>query len=682
MIYDLILELYSEEIPASMQRHCETAFQNIFTKNFKSSGIGFTNLKIYTSPCRIVLHALLNSKLLPSRITEYKGPRVEANESAIAGFCRSRSISAKDLETKTINGQQFYVYNHIIPALQIKDILPEVITSSIKEYVWPKSMKWGNSEINWVRPLRNILCLLDNNELKINFGHLSSNNKTFGHKFINPKSFTVHSWQEYTDFLENNFIVLDRTKRKSIILNALEDICKKLNVSLNYNDKLLDEVIGLVEYPNVFWGKIPDKFMSLPKEIIITSVQKHQKYFTVQNNENTLAPYFLFIANVNPKDPTNIITGNEKVLSSRLADALYFFEQDCKFSLYSRLDRLKEIVFHSKVGSVFDKVQRIKAICNELAPNDQDLSIAAELCKSDLVSKVVVEFPELQGIMGKYYALNDMLSAEIAELIEKHYFPIGVNGEIPTKKAAILALADKIDNLSSLYLARERATGSKDPFALRRCALAIVKIILVNSIEVKLLDLLNFIYKFHNTKNTIISTTDLSIEVLSFIKDKAKHILKEKFNNSLVEAIFDQNKKDNLVKLEYELHVLSNFLNSEKGKLFIQAYKRAYNIIKNDNTIIDNKIDIHQLKTRYEVRLHIHAQEIKKALSTQKIKDYNQVIKLLLPMTIAIDDFLNYVIVNNPNNKIANDRKLILKNLVEQCNNIAPFNLVIDHYHE
>ncbi|KJV56525.1 glycine--tRNA ligase, beta subunit [Orientia chuto str. Dubai] len=587
--YSLILELYSEEIPAKMQKKAELTFQEIFTKNFKLANLSFNHLRVYIGPCRVVLHTEFNSIKLAAKTITHKGPQVGSTKSAIEGFCKAKSISSQNLTIKTFNNKQFYVYTDIIPSQHIKDLLPELILNSIKEYTWPKSMKWGNYKINWIRPLRNILCVFNNKELKISWHHLTSNNKSFGHKFISPSSFAINNWEDYTKNLRNNFVILDRLERKSIILSSLKEACKKLSVTLNYNDKLLDEVAGLVEYPVILHSTIPNQFLILPEEIITTSVQTHQKYFTTRDNNNKLSPHFLFVTNINPTDCSNIIEGNKKVLSSRLTDARYFFNQDCKFTLFSKVEKLKTIVFHTKIGSVFDKVQRIKQICNQLAPNDQELAIAAELCKSDLISEVVQEFPNLQGIIGKYYALNDNLGATIANIIGNHYSPINIDDEVPNGKAAILALADKIDSLTSLYLAGERATSSKDPFALRRYAFSIVRIILTNKIQIKLLDLLTFIYQLHN-----IYTNDLITEVLLFIIDKAKYLLKAKFNKLLVETIFEHNNYDNLTELESKINILDTFLASSKGQKFLQSYKRAFNIIKDKNTH-QTKIDISKL---------------------------------------------------------------------------------------
>lgn len=674
--YSLILELYSEEIPAKMQKKAELAFQEIFTKNFKLANISFNHLKVYIGPCRVVLHTVFSSKELAAKAIEHKGPKVGAKKSAVEGFCKAKSILSKDLTIKTFNNQQFYVYTHVTPTQPIKDLLPEIILNSVKEYTWPKSMKWENYQINWVRPLRNILCMFNGEELKISWHHLTSNNKSFGHKFMSPNSFTVSTWQDYTNNLRDNFVILDRSERQAIILNSLEKTCKTLGITLNYNNKLLDEVTGLVEYPIVLYGTIPNEFLSLPEEIIITSVQTHQKYFTTKDHNNKLAPYFLFVTNINTEDYSNIIKGNEKVLSSRLSDAIYFFNQDCQFTLLSKLEKLKKVVFHTKLGSIFDKVQRIKKICHKLAPDDQELTIAAELCKSDLVSEVVQEFPNLQGIMGKYYALNDKLSPAIANIIGNHYYPTGIEDEVPNGKAAILALADKLDNLTSLYLAGERATSSKDPFALRRCAFSIARIILTNKIQVKLLDLLTFIYQLHD-----IYTNELATEVLLFIKDKTKNLLNAKFNHLLVEAIFQQNNYDDLTELELRMNILDHFLTSTKGQHFIQSYKRAYNIIK-DEEIHQAKIDVCKLLTKQETILYQQAMDAKvRQLSTKfSAENFTSALDQLSNLSTPIAEFLNNVTVNTTDQYLTYNRKLILQYVVEFCNNIAPFYKVIEHY--
>lgn len=694
---NLILELYSEEIPARIQAQTESLFRDILTKHLKMADIDVNYIKVFTGPCRIAILINFLYKEIAARTIEYKGPKVsDASDTAIDGFCRAKSIQRQDLVIKNFHQQDYYSYSKTIPSIPVQSLMPEIITAVLREITWTKSMRWGDYKINWIRPLKNIMCIFDDGNtaetIKVDFGHLTANNKSFGHKFMSPESFTVSSWPQYQEQLAQKYVILDRSERKRMILTSLQTKCNELGVTLNYNEKLLDEVTGLVEYPTILYSSIPEKFMSLPEEIIITSVHTHQKYFTTHSSSSKkLAPYFLFVTNIISEDFSNIIKGNERVLLSRLSDGLYFFQADCCSSLYDKLPQLKRVIFHANLGCMFDKTQRIKKICMQLMPNDTELITAAELCKVDLITEVVQEFPNLQGIMGKYYALNDGLSSQIATAIEQHYLPMGPNDPVPKDLAAILSLADKIDSLTSLYIAGERSTSSKDPLGLRRYAFAIVRIILDNAITVKLMDLINFVCQQH--QNSIIhnKNADLVNEIFLFIRDKAQYLLKDKFNPLLIKAILQQySYLDDLVEIVSYIDVLSTFIQSNDGQKFLQSYKRAYNIIRNisSKVITLTQIDVTKLCDQYEKSLHqriittneqiIQYSNTKSSIAVCTAKNLQAKLHCLLELTMHIDAFLDHVMVNDNDVQLALNRHIMLKYIIQISNSIIDFSLLID----
>ncbi|WP_040256568.1 glycine--tRNA ligase subunit beta [Rickettsia hoogstraalii] len=658
---ELLLELFSEEIPAFMQKNAEEGYLNIFTKIFEENEI-FGKVQLFAGPRRITLHATHLPKVTLPKEEEIKGPSIEAPEVAINGFCKAHNVSKLELSTKLINNQLYYFFIKKTEEREIKEILPEIIIEAINKYSWAKSMFWGDYKIKWIRPLRNILCIFDGEVLPLQFGHLTANNITYGHRLTDNKKLEVTGFEDYRNKLLENNVVLERTKREEIIKTGLLELANSQNLNIKEDARLIEEVAGLSEFPVVLLGKIPQKFLELPKEVLISSMRTHQKYFCLFDKIGNFAQYFLFVSNGRFANAELVIKGNEKVLSARLSDALYFYKQDIAKTLESRLGKLEAVTFHAKLGNLREKIDRIIKICKHIAPNNKDLITAAKLCKSDLVSEMVGEFPDLQGIMGYYYAKHEGLNEEIAAAIRDHYKPQGLSDNVPSGNAALLALADKLDSLVGLMIAGEAPTGSGDPYALRRQALGIIRIILENKLELNLNDLIIFSLKLYGNS----ADKDL---ITSFFEERAKFYFKNEYDILLINAVLDLN----FVDTKFKLEALKEFLIEDAGKQLLNAYKRASNIIGNQK--ITGLVDTSLFSTQPEKELFEVIQKISpQIIDSIADKDYKKALNLLSSLLVPITSFFDNVLVNDPDPKIAENRLLLLQDICDLFDKIAKFN--------
>lgn len=663
---ELLLELYSEEIPAFMQKKAEQSYHEIFAKIFFNNQIEFGDIKIYVGPRRVAVHISNISNFVSAKEIEIKGPRIDAPTAAIDGFCRSNNITKDHLLQKSIKDQLCYVYIHKIPDTLVGEVLHKLIPEAINSYVWPKSMRWGAYELRWIRPLKNILCLLDDKVLPIEFGHLKANNLTYGHHFIANQAIEISNFTEYREKLAKAYVIIDRQVRENLIQHQLNIIAEKHNLVLKDDAVLLEEVTGLVEYPNVMMGKIKEKFLHVPPEILVTSMRTHQRYFSVYDKKGNFAPYFLFVSNTNTANSELIINGNEKVLSARLSDALYFYSQDLQVGLESRLPKLKQLIFHAKLGSIYDKTERVAKICEHLMPDDESLQIAAKLYKGDLACEVVGEFPELQGIMGYYYALHAKLSEEAAICIRDHYKPQGPTDSVPVGSSAVFAIADKIDSLVGLIIAGEYPTGSKDPYALRRQALGIIRIILENKLTIDLKELVIISASIYRKR-------DIVDQVMVFLEDRARFYFKNQYDISLINAVLSFDLESNLVDLQSKMTTLRVLLESEKGQNLLTSFKRAKNIIKDVNSW--GHINSNYFSSEYEIKLNQALLNIQLKLTEQLAsKNFIGALENLSEITEPLNSFFDNILIKDPDQNIANNRILLLTGIVALFDKIAKFN--------
>lgn len=666
---DLILELYLEEIPALMQKAAEIGYSEIFAKLLSEAGVEYESIEVHIGPRRIAIFILGMDPIIKAQSVELRGPRVGSPDQAIDGFCRAQNITKKDLTIESIKDQEYYFYRSSTAVKNLTDVLPSVLSSGIEQYVWPKSMQWGNSEIKFVRPIRNIMCLLDGNVLQFSYHHLNSNNKTYGHRFVSKNEIEISNIQDYKNKLRENFVILSREERRNTILKQIHEIASSKSLSIN-DESLVEEVTGLVEYPNAMIGQIPEKFMKVPREILVTAMRNHQRYFALNDKSGNFAPYFIFVSNI-PNSTQDIVTGNEKVLSARLSDSLFFYNQDQQISLESRISNLKNTIFHAKLGSIYDKVQRLVLICKFIDNNNEELHKAAMICKSDLTTEVVGEFPELQGIMGGYYAKLDGYSDDISLAVRNHYKPEGPDDETPSGISAMLALADKIDSLVSLYIAGERSTGSKDPYALRRYALGIIRIILNSHIKLNIVNIISYASSIVGLENSNETTVN---EITSFIEDRLKSYMKSDFDHSVINATINLETEPDIYMAYQKATAVKSFIEKQNGAAMLAAYRRAANII---GKFSHKNVDSTLLKEEAEKGLFKKLEEIRFIID-QMIdnKDFEAAMNLLSTMLEPTNKFFEDVTVMTEDDKLTNNRLSLLNSIVSEFHKIANFSLL------
>ncbi|MGC0371492.1 MAG: hypothetical protein DGJ47_000181 [Rickettsiaceae bacterium] len=665
---ELLLELFSEEIPAMMQSKAGEFYLKATKELLTSHNVNFTEGNYYSGPRRIAVHvAGIDEYIEPIKI-ESKGPKIDAPQKALDGFCRANNVEVNQLEIKEIKGIKYYFLVTQNDKKSVIELLEEFLPQIIASYVWPKSMYWGKSSFKWVRPLHNIMCIFEGDVIEFSYGHLPSNNRTYAHRFMaDNKVLTITGFTDYKNKLADSFVTIDAKDRQSLIENEILKIANINKLKPIINKKLLQEVAGLVEYPCVMVGRIADKFLSLPKEVLISSMEHHQKYFSLLDADGKLANKFIFVANNAPEDQKLIIDGNERVLSARLEDALYFYQQDLKRDLASQKEALEKVIFHAKLGSLYEKSLRLEKITKFLRPDNKSLSQAALLCKNDIISEMVGEFPNLQGIMGCYYSKSRGDGGNVAAMIQNHYKPQGSNDDCPSGDDAILALSDKMDNLVGLMLAGERASGSKDPYALRRQALGIVRLILENNLSINLLDLVDYSASLYDLKNE-----EVKQQILLFIEDRAKYYLKDLYPQNIVNAALDLIKNSDLNQISIKIKDLSYFLTKQDGQDLIAVYRRACNILGNEVYNFDPREDL--LRSEYEEKLYYFLKE-----NQQKIegyiadREYKELFTLLGSMKEILFSFFDNVMVKDKDIEVANNRLSMLYMVKKTFHQIADF---------
>jgi glycyl-tRNA synthetase beta chain len=574
---ELLLEILSEEIPARMQTRAADDLKRLVTDGLKAAGLTFTDARTFATPRRLALVVDGLPAARPDISEERRGPRVGAPDNAIQGFLKGAGLGSLDQAEKRDTGKgEFWFAVIRKKGGPTADVLPGVVDAALKALPWPKSMKWGSGTLQWVRPLHGIIALFDGKVLAgqvvpggdmhpVPFG-----DTTRGHRFLSKGVLTVSGFADYQAKLRMAHVVLDPAERKKIILDGARALAQQAQIALKDDEGLLDEVAGLVEWPVPLIGTIDTQFMDVPPEVLIVSMKTHLRQFVTTRADGTLANRFVVVANNVARDGgKTIVEGNERVLRARLADAKFFWDLDRKTRLEERLPSLKDIVFHAKLGTQAERVQRIAALATAVADfvpgaDKAQVMMAAELCKADLVSGMVGEFPELQGIMGRYYALHEKLPAAVADAIGDHYAPAGPNDRCPSAPVSMaVALADKLDALTSFWSIGEKPTGSRDPYALRRAALGVIRIVVENKLRLPL--------------RTFFKEADL----LDFFAERLKVQMRDKgVRHDVIDAVFALGNEDDLVRLLARVEALQSFLGTDAGKNLLTGYGRAANIVR------------------------------------------------------------------------------------------------------
>jgi len=686
---ELLLELLSEEIPARMQRRALDDLTGLIRDKLKTAEILATSLSGYVTPRRLVVIADGISARQPDRSEERRGPRVGSPPQAIDGFLRGAGLASIDqCEVRGTDRGEFYFAVIKQPGRATEEVLPELIQGAMTALPWPKSMRYPASGLRWVRPLNSVICLYDGKMLNLPLGEVPVGRATRGHRFLSKGEISVANTADYLKKLAEAHVVLDWSERRATIEKGLDRLAKAEGLIVKPDEGLLDEVAGLVEYPVVLMGSIDADFVrplpdGLPPEVLATAMRTHQKYFTCLNPDGTPAPRFLFVANNLTADKgKTIAVGNERVLRARLSDARFFWDQDRKVRLEDRVEALKQRIYHEKLGSVYERVQRIQALATALLPpvrgaREDQIRTAARLAKADLSSGMVGEFPELQGIMGRYYALVDGLGAPIADAIAEHYKPLGPADSCPTSPdGVVLALADKIDALVAFFSIGEKPTGSRDPFALRRAGLGIIRIILEGELRLRLRSALETAASIYFTDRNRVAG-----EVLEFLAERLKaHLREHGVRHDLIAAVFSLN-EDDLVRLLARVRALQAFLDTNDGTNLLTAYSRASNIVT---------IEEHKDGQRYggpetsDLFRQPEEEGLFKALTQVGLKaseliveeKFEDAMAELAKLRRPVDDFFEKVTVNADQPELRVNRLRLLARIRSTMNQIADFSQI------
>lgn len=686
---DFLIELFSEEIPARMQQQALLDFKRLWEEHLKTHNVTFEKVETYINPRRLVAHIQGLPLLQESRVQDIKGPRVRSPQQAIEGFLKSVGLTLDQCVIQETDKGAFYFAQIKHEGQEVANLLVQLTNEIIRAFPWPKSMRWADYQFKWVRPLHRILAIFDGKPLLGSFdlggGILHFTSETLGHRFLAPGAFTVQSFEDYKMKLKQHFVILDQEERKAEIKNQLDLCAQEKKVILKDDPALLQEMTGACEWPQIFCGSIRQEFLDVPYEVLETAMRVHQKYFSFRTREGHFAPYFATVTNNIPKDHgQKIIQGNEQILKSRLFDAKFFWMLDREKTLLSRVSKLDSITFHAKLGSLKDKVERLKFLAKSIAEMQQADHLKAEraalLCKTDLVTGMVGEFPELQGIMGRYYALHDGESLDVADAIAEHYAPIGPNDICPKEKLSIcLALADKMDALVGFFANDLKPTGSKDPFALRRAALGIIRLILENKLRLSLTQLIDHSYEAYGEKVAHKDLRKLKTELMEFFVDRLKVFLREKgIRHDFIAAIFAQGPEDDLIRLCRRVDALSDFLKSPDGGQLLTAYRRAGNILrieeKKESRIFKADIQVNLLKEEEEKSLFSMLNDVRtKAREKIQLEEYDQAMKYLIRLRQPVDLFFEHITVNTESKEIRENRLGLLSHIVAILHEIADF---------
>ena len=713
---DLLLELFSEEIPARMQARAAEDLRKAVTDHLVDAGLPYDGAKAFVTPRRLTLHVQGVPMRQPDRREEKKGPRVGAPEQAIAGFLKAAGLkSLAEAKVQPDKKGDFYVAVIEKPGRAALDVISEILPDVIKTFPWPKSMRWGAQSkdpgaLNWVRPLHSILATFgpeteDPDIVPFTVDGIAAGNTTRGHRFLAPEPFTVRRLADYAAKLDKAKVVLDPERRRSIIQTEAKQLAFAQGLELVEDEGLLAETAGLVEWPVVLMGAFDEAFLQIPEEVIRATIRNNQKCFVLRDAAHAkLVNKFLLVANLEAEDGGKaIVAGNERVIRARLSDARFFYQTDLKTKLEDRLPTFNDIIFHEKLGTQADRIERIERLAVTMAPivgaDVKKAKRAAQLCKADLLTEIVGEFPELQGTIGKYYAQEQGEDEAVAHAIEDHYRPKGPDDLVPSDPVSIaVAIADKLDTLVGFWAVDERPTGSKDPFALRRAALGIIRLVLDNKARLPLIETMKSAaagLTKASSRDAVVNRKQLPVDLLAFFADRLKVQLREQgARHDLVDAVFalqeagsaggatgTKNAQDDLLLIVRRVEALGQFLDSEDGKNLLAGYKRATNIIR-----IEEKRDNRHYTGAPQAKLYRQPEE--KALADSimtveteaahavKKEDFVAAMRAMAKLRPAVDAFFDKVTVNVDDKALRENRLKLLNQIREATRAVADFSKI------
>ena len=684
---DFFLELFSEEIPSNLQKKTRNNLLQNFKDFFeKEKIIHKSEGKVFSTPNRLIILIERIDEEIHRKSEEIRGPNIGAPEKALDGFIKSNKIEKKNVFEKQTEKGKFYFFKKPAKKIQTIDLLNKNIPDLLRKIYWKKSMKWGDFDLYWGRPLKSILAIFGNIKLNFKFHHLHSSNSTFLDKEFEEKTKVFSSYKLYESYFKKSGIIIDHNKRKKFIEKKLSKISKNKSLEIKINDKLLDEVTNIVESPKILNCKFDQKFLKIPKEILIITMQHHQKYFPTFDKKNNLTNNFLVVANT--KDLKGFIKlGNERVVEARLNDAQFFWQKNKSKSLVKQVSELKKINYFKGLGTYFDKIQRMRKlsslISDELLISKEKIEIASSICKVDLLSDLVGEFPELQGVMGGYFATAQGFDKDICLAISEHYLPTSLKNRIPKKSYSIaLSLTDKLDTLVGFFGIELKPSSSKDPYALRRSAIGLIRLLLENGKEFKIRDLINYSTLLYHEQKFEFDTKAIQKDLIEFLNDRLKNYMKEKgIRQDIIEASISSYNIDQILKIYNKAVVLNKLISKEIGKDIISSYKRASNILSNE--LKDKSMELNDstepdlFKNKYEKNLYTKINEIRKYFTNvNKDENYENSLKILASTKKEIFEFFDNVIVNDENEFIKKNRLELLQMLCKAFNNYIDFSSI------
>ncbi|SIT77579.1 glycine--tRNA ligase subunit beta [Pontibaca methylaminivorans] len=676
---DLLVELLSEEIPARMQENAALVLKKRMTDGLVEAGLTYAHAAAFATPRRLALAIEGLSEGSRALREERKGPRVGAPDKAVEGFARGAGVDVAALERRETPKGEIWFAVIERPGRGADQIVAEVLDAVIRDFPWPKSMRWGTGTLRWVRPLQSILCILTDGAgaqvVPLQIEAITAGDTTEGHRFMAPGRFAVTGFEEYAERLKHAHVVLSGAERADHIRNEAENLAFATGLDLIEDPALLAEVAGLVEWPVVLMGEIEERFLDLPPEVLRTSMREHQKFFSLRDAKTGRILRFITVANRDTADGgATILAGNQKVLAARLSDARFFWENDLREACAGMKDwaeGLKSVTFHNRLGSQAERVERIAALAREIAPlvgADADLAEqAARLAKLDLRSEMVGEFPELQGVMGRYYALESGAPIAVADAARDHYSPLGPTDAVPTAPVSVaVALADKIDTLTGFWAIDEKPTGSKDPFALRRAALGVVRLVLENGLHARLGDVLAKGHAGHDRA-----------DLLSFLHDRLKvHLRDEGIRHDVIDACIGMEGSDDLVLLVHRARALDAVLRTGDGENLLQGFRRAHNILtqaeERDGVEYsfgaDAKFAEDPAESALFSALDKAEPEIRAALERE---DFATAMSAMAALRAPIDAFFEAVQINTDNAVLRRNRLNLLHRICATCREVA-----------
>ena len=683
---DLLIELFSEEIPARMQARAAEDLKKRITDGLVEAGITYAGAAAFSTPRRLTLTLQGVLAQSPTLKEERKGPRVDAPEQAIEGFLRGAGLTKDQLEIRDEKKGQVYFAVIEKAGRPAADIIAEVLDATIRNFPWPKSMRWGSGSLRWVRPLHSIICILSDDTgttvVPLDIDGIAAGDTTRGHRFMAPAAFAVSNFDDYAAKLKRAHVILDPKERQDHIWQEATNMAFASGLEVVEDAGLLAEVAGLVEWPVVLMGKIDDAFLGLPPEVLQTSMKEHQKFFSVRDPKSGKITRFVTVANRETKDHgATILAGNQKVLSARLADAKFFWENDLRIAkgdgLTAWTDRLSNVTFHNKLGSQKARIDRIASLAATLAPilgAPTDAAVlAAQVAKADLSSEMVYEFPELQGLMGRYYATAAGLPDAVAAACQDHYSPLGPSDDVPTAPVSVtVALADKLDTLVGFWAIDEKPTGSKDPFALRRAALGVIRLILENSVRVSLRDV---IVSHLSTMDADAAT--IADDLVVFVHDRLKVFLRDRgVRHDVIDACIAMHGNDDITLLVKRAEALGAVLTTEDGVNLVQGFKRANNIVtqdeEKDGVEYSYGADVKFAETDVEravfAALETAEPKIQAALDAE---DFETAMTAMATLRAPVDAFFDAVQINAENDIIRRNRLNLLNQMRAICSKVA-----------